>query len=70
MELFDFEAVAEDRPRSSLTYEERLEAAARRRLEGNEHYQDGRFGEALGRCAALNRPPVDAHAGVSCRPGP
>ncbi len=50
MELFDFEDVAEDRPRSSLTYEERLEAAARRRLEGNDHFRAARFGDALARC--------------------
>ena len=50
VELFDFEDVAEDRPRSSLTYEERLEAAARRRLEGNDHFRAARFGDALARC--------------------
>lgn len=54
VELIDFEAVAEDRQRSSLTYEERLETAARRRAEGNIHFQEDRLDEAMGRCAAVN----------------
>lgn len=51
MELLDFEAVSEDCPRGSLTYEERLEASARRRAEGNAHFQEGRLEEAVGRRA-------------------
>lgn len=55
VELLDFEAVAEGRQRVSLTYEERLEASARRRAEGNTHFQEGRLEEALGRCAHTSK---------------
>ena len=57
VELLAFEAVAEGRPRSSLTYEERLEAAARRRAEGNAHFQGDRLDEAMGRCVTAGPGP-------------
>ena len=58
VELLAFEAVAEDRPRSSLTYEERLEAAARRRAEGNAHFQGDRLDEAVSRCVTAGPGPL------------
>lgn len=49
IELLDFEPPTEGKSHSDMTYEERLEAAERRRAEGNEAYKAGRYEEALGR---------------------
>jgi hypothetical protein len=37
------------RGQGSLTYEERLEAAERRRADGNEAFRTGKYDEALGK---------------------
>ena len=46
LELLDWEDPEEERDRASLTYEERLEAAERRRQDGNALYGEGRYAEA------------------------
>jgi tetratricopeptide (TPR) repeat protein len=52
LELLDWEPPNEDREQRDMTYEERLEAAERRRAEGNAAFQAGRAAEALGRYRA------------------
>lgn len=52
IELLDFEPPAEGKSSRDLTYEERLEAADRRRLEGNAAYREGRYEDALTKYAA------------------
>ncbi|KAK9820125.1 hypothetical protein WJX72_006361 [[Myrmecia] bisecta] len=49
LELIDFEPVDETREAHTLMYEERLEAAERRRLEGNDLFKTGDARAALGR---------------------
>jgi len=49
IELLDFEPPAEGKSHSDMTFEERLESAERRRLEGNELYKSQQYEEALGR---------------------
>ncbi|GAB4823500.1 hypothetical protein N2152v2_010546 [Parachlorella kessleri] len=47
LELLDWELPNEEREMRLMTYEERVEAAERRRLEGNGLYKEGRLDEAL-----------------------
>ncbi|KAG7672820.1 putative Peptidyl-prolyl cis-trans isomerase FKBP42 [Nannochloris sp. 'desiccata'] len=49
IELLDFEPPTEGKSHSDMTFEERLESAERRRLEGNELYKSEQYEEALGR---------------------
>ena len=49
IELLDFEPPTDGKSQSDMTFEERLEAAERRRADGNEAYKAGRYEEALGR---------------------
>ncbi|KAK9836886.1 hypothetical protein WJX74_010450 [Apatococcus lobatus] len=51
MELVDSEPVNESKERGEMLYEERLEAAERRRLEGNELFKAGQCRDALGKYA-------------------
>lgn len=46
VELMHWEAATEERLRSDMLFEERLEAAERRRLEGNQHFRGGNATEA------------------------
>lgn len=48
VELLDFEPPA-DKEQRDMTFEERLEAAERRRVEGNAAFKAGQYTEALGR---------------------
>ncbi len=54
LELLDFEAADEGKERAMMTFEERLEAAERRRADGNAAFSAGQHAQALGkyRCAA------------------
>jgi len=52
VELLDFEPPVDDKEQRDMTYEERLEAAERRRAEGNAAFKDGRYKEALSRYSA------------------
>lgn len=54
LELLDFEAADEGKERAMMTFEERLEAAERRRADGNTAFSAGQYAEALGkyRCVA------------------
>lgn len=47
IELLDFEPPNEEKDRAMMTFEERLEAAERRRADGNAAFQAGAAGEAL-----------------------
>lgn len=49
IELLEFEPPEEDKEQEMMTFEERLEAAERRRLEGNELFKGDKFKEALSR---------------------
>lgn len=49
IELLEFEPPEEDKEQGMMTFEERLEAAERRRLEGNELFKGDKFKEALRR---------------------
>lgn len=47
IELVDFEPPVEGKEQRDMTYEERLEAADRRRLEGNEAFRVGNYDESM-----------------------
>uniref|UniRef100_A0A0D6QY77 peptidylprolyl isomerase n=1 Tax=Araucaria cunninghamii TaxID=56994 RepID=A0A0D6QY77_ARACU len=47
VELIGFEEAKEGKPRSDMTVEERIEAADRRRKEGNEFFKEGKLAEAM-----------------------
>ncbi|KAL4443626.1 hypothetical protein ABPG75_011363 [Micractinium tetrahymenae] len=49
VELLDFEAANEGKERGMMTFEERLEAAERRRADGNAAFSAGQYAEALGK---------------------
>eukprot|EP00775_Hariotina_reticulata_P007506 gene7506-7716_t len=51
VDMVTWEPPSEDVDRRSMLFEERLEAAERRRLEGNALFADGKFTEALGKYA-------------------
>eukprot|EP00884_Botryococcus_braunii_P007229 jgi/Botrbrau1/16507/Bobra.0142s0101.1 len=51
VELVGFETPNEEKPRAQMTYEERLEVAERRRLEGNVLFKAGNYVDALGKYA-------------------
>jgi tetratricopeptide (TPR) repeat protein len=51
LELLDWEPPEEGRPARAMLFEERLEAAARRRADGNAAFAAGRLAEALERYA-------------------
>jgi len=43
----DFEPPDEEKDRRMMTFEERVEAAERRRVDGNAAFQAGQYGEAM-----------------------
>jgi hypothetical protein len=68
LELLEFEPPDEEKERGLMTFEERLEAAERRRQDGNALFKAGQTTEALSkyRCAAMCWPQVQKCACALC----
>lgn len=56
--------VVQDRDRRTMLFEERLEAAERRRLEGNTLFAEGKYKEALAKYALVSNTITHMHTSI------